>query len=344
MNHVFITGGAGFIGANLSRYHLGRGDNVTVFDNLSRRGASANLEWLKPFGEDRLQVVIGDVRNASALEQAIQNFPKIQRVYHLAGQVAVTSSLQNPRDDFEHNAAGTFNVLEAVRKFAAEAALVYASTNKVYGALENLDVVEESSRYAFRDLPYGIPETQPVDFYSPYGCSKGAGDLYVRDYARSYGLRSVVFRQSCIYGPRQFGIEDQGWLAHFCIAALLKKPITIFGNGKQVRDLLWVEDLVTAYDAACLRIDDVRGEIFNIGGGPGNTMSIWCEIAPVLEKVTGVKSVVQYQPPRLGDQNVFVSDVRKAADRLDWRPSTRCPEGIEKMWRWVVEHRDLFIR
>lgn len=340
--HVFITGGAGFIGANLAQFHLNQGDHVHLFDNLSRQGAVANIEWLSRLSADRLQVLKGDVRDANAVDEAIQQCPSVDRVYHLAGQVAVTCSLADPRADFECNAVGTFNVLEAVRRFAPEAAMVYASTNKVYGALDDVAVDELETRYMFRDLPYGVPEEYPVDFHSPYGCSKGAGDQYVRDYARSYGLRAAVFRQSCIYGPRQFGVEDQGWIAHFCIAALLKRPISIFGNGKQVRDILWVEDLVRAYDIVCNRMETARGQIFNIGGGPTNTTSIWREIEALLEAITGVKLEVCYRETRLGDQRVFVSDIRKARAQLNWMPGVNVETGIERLWSWINSCPNLF--
>ncbi|MGE4489124.1 MAG: GDP-mannose 4,6-dehydratase [Kiritimatiellales bacterium] len=343
MEHVLITGGAGFIGTNMAQFHLKRGDAVYLFDNFSRKGSSDNIAWLKTIPAGSLQVFRGDVRNAEEIDQAVRSCSAVDRVYHLAGQVAVTCSLTDPREDFESNAVGTFNVLEAVRCFAPEAAMVYASTNKVYGALDDVAVDELETRYMFRNLPFGISEEHPVDFHSPYGCSKGAGDQYVRDYARSYGLRAVVFRQSCIYGLRQFGVEDQGWIAHFCIALLRQKPITIFGNGKQVRDILWVDDLVAAYDAACVRMDEVHGEIFNIGGGAENTTSIWCEIAPHLETVTGVKPVVDYRPPRLGDQRIFVSDVRRAGERLGWAPTVGVEDGIGKLWHWISSNRELFV-
>jgi len=342
MEKVLITGGAGFIGANLARFHLERGDSVYVFDNLSRKGSADNIAWLQTVRSGVLQVLKGDVRHAAEIDQAVRRCSAVDRVYHLAGQVAVTCSLENPREDFESNAVGSFNVLEAVRRFAPEAALVYASTNKVYGALDGVMVDELETRYAFRDLPYGISESQPVDFHSPYGCSKGAGDQYVRDYARSYGLRAVVFRQSCIYGLRQFGVEDQGWIAHFCIAALLGTPVTIFGNGKQVRDILWIDDLTSAYDAACIRMEDVRGEVFNIGGGAQNTTAIWTEIAPLLEDMTGVRFPVNYRETRLGDQRIFVSDIRKAGRLLGWAPAVNVKDGVQRLWRWITENKELF--
>jgi CDP-paratose 2-epimerase len=241
----FITGGAGFIGSNSADYFLRQGHEVVVFDNLSRRGGPANLTWLRENHGARLQFIQGDIRDDAALATAVRG---ADVVLHLASQVAVTTSVQNPREDFEINALGTFNLLEAVRQAAPQAVVLYASTNKVYGGMADAAVREVNGRYAYTTYPQGIPESYPLDFHSPYGCSKGAGDQYMRDYARIYGLKTLVFRQSCIYGPRQFGIEDQGWVAHFVIAAVFGRPITIFGDGKQVRDLLHVSDLIRAYE------------------------------------------------------------------------------------------------
>lgn len=669
---IFITGGAGFIGCNLADYHLSRGDRVVIFDNLSRKGTEMNLAWLRERHGDRMVFIRGDIRDFDALRAALP--PDTARVYHMAGQVAVTTSVANPREDFEHNALGTFNVLEAVRAVAPQAIVFYASTNKVYGGMEDVAIVEEATRYRYRDFPLGIPESQPLDFHSPYGCcysedtdiltrdgwkkfyeltpedevltynlerrigeyqkptahfaysykgkmyvqvnrrlrtcvtpnhkmlvawdcdhnelksprlleaqsiagkpmvyllaadidegddpcevfilpevkvgehkhhfparaipmddwlrflgwyiseghcyenptngnctvtlttcsrtdeavavmrsiglspvvnkhhvtatsrqvyeyvkllgkgrdkhipadikklnrrhllvllkslldgdgnqrskhswryttvsrqlandvqeialrcgmaasvkqdkgglyrvyigttrtahcnlgknrstwvdyegqvycvevpnstvmvrqngfayfsgnSKGAGDQYVRDYARIYGLRTVVFRQSCIYGIRQFGVEDQGWVAHFCIAARLGRPITIYGDGKQVRDVLWIDDLIAAYEAAAAHIDVAVGQIYNVGGGPENTMSVWAEFGPLLERLAGHPISVSYAPWRPGDQRVYISDIRKAERELGWRPRVSVEEGIEKLWRWVDRNVELF--
>ena len=338
--NVFITGGAGFIGCNLADYHLSQGHRVVVFDNLSRTGADANLTWLQEKHGDLLTFTLGDIRDFNALRGAMS--ADTDRVYHMAGQVAVTTSVIDPRGDFESNALGTFNVLETARIVAPQAILFYASTNKVYGGMEEVATVEDETRYRYRDLPFGVSEDQLLDFHSPYGCSKGCGDQYVRDYARIYGLRTVVFRQSCIYGPRQFGVEDQGWVAHFCIAAQLEHPITIYGNGKQVRDVLWIGDLVAAYEAAAARIDISAGQIYNIGGGPENTMSIWTEFGPILEKLAGHPIPVTYADWRPGDQPVYVSDVRKAKRELEWHPLISVPEGIERLWKWVYTNLNLF--
>lgn len=338
--NIFITGGAGFIGCNLADHYLKRGHNVTIFDNLSRMGTALNLRWLNENHGDRLTFVRGDIRDFDALRAALPR--DTARVYHMAGQVAVTTSVANPRKDFEDNALGTFNVLEAVRGTAPEAIVFYASTNKVYGGMEDVAVVEEEARYGYRDLPAGVPESQPLDFHSPYGCSKGCGDQYVRDYARIYGLPTVVFRQSCIYGRRQFGVEDQGWVAHFCIAARLGRSITIYGDGKQVRDVLWIDDLIGAYEAAAKHIGVAAGQIYNIGGGPENTMSVWAEFGPMLERVAGHPIPVTYAEWRPGDQRVYVSDVSKAERELGWRPQVSPEEGVRYLWEWVDKHAELF--
>ena len=337
---VFITGGAGFIGCNLADEHLRQGHDVLIFDNLSRRGSERNLAWLRQRHGERLDFARGDVRDFAALRAALP--PDTARAYHLAGQVAVTTSVEDPREDFTINALGTFNVLEAVRERAPGAVLLYASTNKVYGGMEEVGIVEEPLRYRYRDRPHGIGEAQPLDFHSPYGCSKGAGDQYVRDYARIYGLRTVVMRQSCIYGPRQLGVEDQGWVAHFCIAASLGRPIRIYGDGKQVRDVLWVGDLIAAYEAAVARIDVAAGQVYNIGGGPGETMAVWKEFGPMLQELAGRELAVAYADWRPGDQRVYVSDIRKAARELGWRPQVSVGEGIERLWRWVGANGELF--
>jgi CDP-paratose 2-epimerase len=343
--HVFITGGAGFIGCNYAAHHLGLGDAVTICDNLSRPRTEHNLEWLRndaPRGDGAtLNFVQGDVRDFEALRNALaQTQPDL--VVHLASQVAVTTSVSNPREDFEINALGTFNVLEAVRCQPKPPAVIYASTNKVYGGMEDVAVVLDGDCYRYRDFPNGINERQPLDLHTPYGCSKGSGDQYVRDYARIYGLCTVVFRQSTIYGPRQFGVEDQGWLAHFIIAAILNRPITIYGDGKQVRDMLHVSDLVAAYDAAWANIDRASGQVFNIGGGPRNTLTIWSETGPMLEQMAGRNIAVTYADWRPGDQPVFVSDNTKASEVLGWVPKVHVRDGVRQLWQWVHSNPQLF--
>lgn len=341
MQNVLITGGAGFVGSNLAQRVLSTGGRVTVYDNLARAGTERNLAWLRDLGGDRLRFVRGDVRDAerlAALLAAVQP----NAVFHFAAQVAVTTSVSDPRTDFEVNALGTFNLLEAARRLRRPPAIFFTSTNKVYGGLEDVAVVAQPTRWTFRDRPLGIAETQPLDFHSPYGCSKGTADQYVRDYARIYGLRTVVFRMSCIYGPRQFGNEDQGWVAHFLISALLNRPLTIYGDGKQVRDILFVSDLVNAFAAAYARIDAVAGAVFNIGGGPDNTLAIWSEFAPRIERLTGHLPPIHRAEIRPGDQAVYISDTRKAAARLDWTPTVGVEEGIDRLYHWIRKNRALF--
>lgn len=336
---ALITGGAGFIGCNLADRLLERGDEVTVLDNLSRPGAAANLAWLRDRHGERLRFVRADVRDYATMLEAARG---VQVIYHLAAQVAVTSSVADPRTDFEINALGTFNALEAARHAGSDPLFIFSSTNKVYGGMEGVRIVELPGRYAYADMPYGVSEQQPLDFHSPYGCSKGAADQYVRDYARIYGLRTVVFRQSCIYGWRQYGIEDQGWVAWFLIAAVLGKPITIYGDGKQVRDLLFIDDLLDAFDAAVARIDAVRGRVYNVGGGPDNTLSIWHELEPLLRDLLGREVPVSYGDWRPGDQLVYISDIRAAERDLGWRPKIGVREGIAKLYEWIVANRELF--
>ena len=336
----FITGGAGFIGSNCADHFLHQGHTVTIFDNLSRIGSQANLEWLhERHGSRRLKVTRGDVRDYAALQESI---PGSEVVIHLASQVAVTTSVQDPRQDFEINALGTFNVLEAVRHHCPSAPFLYSSTNKVYGGMEELRILEEDTRYVYADYPYGIGENYPLDFHSPYGCSKGSGDQYTRDYARIYGLKTLTFRQSCIYGRRQFGVEDQGWVAHFVIASIMNRPINIYGDGKQIRDLLHVSDLIHAYELGLGKIDQISGEVFNLGGGSQNTLSIWAEFQPLLESLAGHPIPVLRGAWRPGDQRVFVADIRKAADYLAWQPTVSPAEGITDLFDWVKANQDLF--
>ncbi len=337
---ITITGGAGFIGSNLAHRLLAQGHQLTIFDNMSRSGGAQNIAWLqREFGADAFRLVKGELVDFAALQQACEG---AQRIYHLAGQVAVTTSVTNPRADFESNALGTFNMLEAARSVADNPIILYTSTNKVYGGMEDVKVVEGDTRYCYADYPYGIPETQTLDFHSPYGCSKGAGDQYVRDYHRIYGLRTVVARQSCIYGYRQFGIEDQGWVAWFIIAALKRRPIRIYGNGKQVRDVLFIEDLLDAYEALVKRIDVSAGQIYNVGGGPDNTMSIWTEFGPRLEQLLGRPIPVAHGDWRPGDQPVYISDIRKVEREIGWRPRVSVEEGTRRLFEWIRDNEDLF--
>jgi CDP-paratose 2-epimerase len=338
--HYLVTGGAGFIGSNYVNRLLQRGEKVTVYDNLSRDGGKRNLEWLhQNFGQEAFDIIVADVRDAAAIKEAAEDADVI---VHLAGQVAVTTSVTDPRDDFESNAFGTFNTLEAARLSGRNPIFIYASTNKVYGGMEDVELVQEATRWRYKYLVKGCPETQPLDFHSPYGCSKGAGDQYVRDYSRIYSLRSIVFRQSCIYGPRQFGIEDQGWVAWFIIAAVTGRPITVYGDGKQVRDILNVEDLLNAYDLAVEKNDIAAGKVYNLGGGPENVMSIWAEFGPILERLFGKKIEVGRGDWRPGDQRVFYADIHKAEQELGWKPKIGVEEGISRLYHWVLENRELF--
>jgi CDP-paratose 2-epimerase len=338
--NYMVTGGAGFIGSNYVSRLLQRGENVTIYDNLTRSGGPLNLQWLEEtYGQDAFRLVVGDVRDTSLLAEAAEDADVI---VHLAGQVAVTTSVKQPREDFECNALGTFNVLETARLSPKKPVVLYASTNKVYGHMTDLDIVEGDTRYRYANLPAGVSETYPLDFYSPYGCSKGTGDQYVRDYYRIYGLPTVVFRQSCIYGTRQFGIEDQGWVAWFAIAAIHNRSITIYGDGKQVRDVLYVDDLLDAYDAALAQIDQAAGQVYNIGGGPANTLSIWKEFQPMLEKLTGQSIPTSQSDWRPGDQLVYVSDIRKAERELGWKPRVGVQEGVGRLVNWVQENSHLF--
>ncbi len=338
--NYLVTGGAGFIGSNYVHRLLSRGEKVTVYDNLSRLGAKANIAWLEQdFGKGAIQLVLGDVIDGSRLAQTARDADVI---VHLAGQVAVTTSVMKPREDFEANALGTFNALEAARLSGRNPVFIYASTNKVYGEMDDVPVVEEPTRWRYANLEHGCAETQPLDFHSPYGCSKGAGDQYVRDYARIYGLKSVVFRQSCIYGPRQFGVEDQGWLAWMTIAAVTGRQITIYGDGKQSRDVLHVDDLLDAYDAAVANIEKIQGQVFNMGGGTPNVLAVWAEFGPLLEKLLGQKIPVARGDWRPGDQRVFYADTRKAMRAFSWQPRIALSEGIERLFAWVRQNKHLF--
>jgi CDP-paratose 2-epimerase len=337
---VLVTGGAGFVGSNLVNSFLTDGLSVTILDAFMRQGAYDNIAWLRKNPHaSKLSIVKDDVRNFPAVRDAVAD---ADIIYHLAGQVAVTTSVVDPRADFDVNALGTLNVLEAARLSGHRPPIIFTSTNKVYGGLEELDVVEEHDRYRFRDLPEGVAESQPLDFHSPYGCSKGAADQYTRDYARIYDLPTVVFRMSCIYGPRQFGTEDQGWLAHFIIAALTGRPITIYGNGKQVRDVLFVDDLVRALRLAAERIDTVAGEVFNIGGGPSNALSVWTEFSQYLQELNGEPVSARFDDWRPGDQPCYVSNTEKIGERLGWRPLVDKQTGISRLGGWVADNLVLF--
>ena len=347
---AIITGGAGFIGCNAAARRLRRGERVVVADNLFRRGADKNLAWLREQAEHSGSDAAGrlihapvDVRDAGALNALFDEHADAGVVLHLAGQVAVTTSVTNPREDFEINALGSFNVLEAARRLAKLRAFLYTSTNKVYGGMEDVGVMVRDGRYAYGspELTHGVPETQPLDFHSPYGCSKGAADQYTIDYARIYGLPTVCLRQSAIYGERQMGVEDQGWVSWFCIRAAQGKPITIYGDGMQVRDVLWIDDVLDAYDAAIERIDRVKGQAYNLGGGPRNVLSIG-DVPKLLERKLGRPLDVSYAEWRPGDQRVFIADIRKSERELGWAPKVGPEEGVGRLLAWVRANLDLF--
>lgn len=342
---IVITGGAGFVGSNLAATLLREGRQVTVIDNLTRRGNECNLAWLRelPGADKRLTFVHGDVRDAELVASMV-GAADVERVFHFAAQVAVTTSIAQPLHDLQTNVLGTFNVLEAVRRSRAKIppSLFFTSTNKVYGGLDRHRAIEEVTRYRFSDEKLhrcGIDEQTALDFHSPYGCSKGAADQYVRDYARIYGLPTVVFRMSCIYGTRQFGNEDQGWLAHFLIGAATGHPPTIYGNGKQVRDLLFVDDLVRAFQLAGERIQVTAGQVYNIGGGPQNSTSIWHELEPKIGALAGREVRPRWDSWRPGDQPIYVSDITRAERDFHWAPRVSVEEGLGRLWDWIQATR-----
>lgn len=336
---ILITGGCGFIGSNAGDYYAKKGYRVVVYDNLSRVGAGENLKWLKR--NKNIIVIKGDIRNSSKVAWAFRKY-RPGKVLHLAAQVTMVTSVKEPREDFEINALGTFNVLEALRLEAPEAALLYSSTNKVYGEMTDIEVVEKEKRYEYKNTE-GIDEKSPLDFHGPYGCSKGTGDQYTIDWARIYGLKTVVFRQSGIYGPHQFGIEEQGWLAWFVNALLFDKPVTLYGDGKQVRDVLYIDDLLNAYDSALENIKETRGKAFNVGGGNKFSLSIW-ELFEILEKLSNKKFKYTFSDWRPGDQKVYISNISKAKNTFGWSPKTSSNEGVERLYKWISENKSAILR
>ncbi|HYC05568.1 MAG TPA: SDR family NAD(P)-dependent oxidoreductase [Azospirillaceae bacterium] len=329
---VLVTGGAGFVGTNLADRLVRSGRRVVVLDDLSRAGVDRNLEWLKATHGDAVTVEIGDVRDRDTVNRVVG---RASAVFHLAAQVAVTTSLTGPRHDFEVNALGTFNLLEAVRAQSEPPPLLFSSTNKVYGSLSDLSLDELDDRYEPSEAcnARGVRESRPLDFHSPYGCSKGAADQYVLDYGRSYGLRTAVFRMSCIYGPHQCGTEDQGWVAHFLLAARAGRPITLYGTGKQVRDILFVEDLVEAFVLGLRHIDRLSAEAYNIGGGAGNAVSLR-QVLRIIEQLTGRPVQAEYGPWRTGDQPWYVSDTGRFRAATGWSPKVGFEEGIGRLNDW----------
>lgn len=331
-----ITGGCGFLGSNIASKILEQQDELIAYDNLSRIGSEQNLEWLKSQG--KFGFVNADINNFENLSAVIKN-EKPDVIYHLAGQVAMTTSIANPRLDFETNVLGSFNVLEAVRQFSPKTCIVYSSTNKVYGDLEHLNYEETDSRYNSIEYPNGIDEKAGLDFQSPYGCSKGSADQYMLDYAKTFGLNTIVFRHSSMYGARQFGTYDQGWISWFCQKAVETKynkntTFTISGDGKQVRDVLYSDDMIELYINAPNHIEKAKGLVFNVGGGIKNSLSL-LELFGILEKELDVELKYTKLPARKSDQKVFVADIKKASEIFDWAPKTDKITGIKKMLEWV---------
>jgi CDP-paratose 2-epimerase len=331
---TLITGGAGFIGSNLAHRIASAGGDVVLFDNLARPGVHRNARWLEDQHGRRVELVIGDVRDARAVRRVME---RVDRVFHFAAQVAVTTSLVDPLEDFEINAGGALHVLEAIREEERDIPLLFTSTNKVYGALADVRLALDGRRWMPVE-PHlavnGVSEARALDFHSPYGCSKGTADQYVLDWSRSYGLSSVVFRMSCIYGPRQFGTEDQGWVAHFLIRALEGAPIAIYGDGMQVRDLLFVDDLVDAFLGAHAGLARTRGRAFNVGGGAHNAVSL-LELLDLAHELTGRRIEITSAAPRVGDQRWYVSDPRALEAAIGWRPRTSVHRGVEKLVAWL---------
>jgi CDP-paratose 2-epimerase len=330
-----ITGGAGFVATNVADRLLRMGRRVRLFDNLSRAGVEQNLRWIQARHGDRVEFVRGDVRDQAAIRRAICG---VDQVFHFAAQVAVTTSLTDPFLDFEVNARGTLNLLEAIRAADAPPTLLFTSTNKVYGDLDDVRLRRGRSRYEPEDegmAMRGISEARPLDFHSPYGCSKGAAEQYVLDYARTFGVPATVFRMSCIYGPHQFGTEDQGWVAHFLIQALQRRPLTLYGDGLQVRDVLFVEDLVDAMLLAHDRIEDTAGDAFNIGGGPANTISL-VELMELIAHLTGERPAFAIEPWRPADQRYYVSSTSKFEHLTGWAARVGVRQGVERLLSWLV--------
>lgn len=331
---ILITGGAGFVGSNLAHRLLSAGHRVRLLDNLSRAGVERNLRWLMETHGDLVDIEVPDLRNLSIIRHAVRD---ASQVFHFAAQVAVTSSLDDPIEDFEINARGTLNVLEAIRAAQNPPPLVFTSTNKVYGNLANLEFIKEGTRYAPTDSAIrerGIGENRPLDFHSPYGCSKGAADQYVVDYARTYRIPALVFRMSCIYGPHQYGNEDQGWVAHFVIRSMAGKPITIYGDGMQVRDILFVEDLVDAFLLAQQHINKLAGNAFNIGGGAANSISL-LELLDLLAELHGGELSVRFEDWRAADQRYYVADTSKFSGLTGWQPRVGVHEGVRRLYEWI---------
>ncbi len=336
MENATITGGAGFIGCNLAHRLLEQGWRATIYDNMSSAGSDLNVGWLQALHGSALTVVPGDIRDFAAVLKAVQG---ADVVYHLAGKASILRSIADPRLDFEVNALGTLNVLEAARQSLNPPIVVTASSSQVYGALRHVPITELGTRYAFRDLPNGITEDQPVDPCTPYGCSKAVADQYTRGYARMYGMRTVVFRLSVIYGPHQLGVEDQGWVAYFALQAALRRPIVRYGTGKQVRDILFVDDLVEALTRVPTAIERISGKTYNVGGGSGNALSVWQDFEPLLAKYFGMRpDVARVEDERPLDTKVYVSDITRVSQDLGWAPTVEPSDGVTRLLGWIEDN------
>lgn len=338
---ILINGGCGFLGSNLASYGIENGYDITVLDNLSRFGASSNLEWLKTLGN--FTYIHGDTRNKNDVETVIKN-GQYDAVFHLAGQVAMTTSIENPYKDFEINTMGAVNVLDSIRKYSPQTAIFFSSTNKVYGDLEQYTYKETEKRYICEEFPNGFDESVPLDFRSPYGCSKGAADQYMLDYNRIFGVKATVFRHSSMYGSRQFATYDQGWVGWFVEKAIEKyknpdcDPFTISGNGKQVRDILHAKDMINLYYTALEHTDEVCGQAYNIGGTMEQSLSL-LELFDMLNEMLDIKMEYVKLPVRQSDQKVFVADTKKIQNRIGWKPQVSAHEGVEAMLEWVKSIR-----
>ena len=339
MKNILITGGAGFIGTNAVHYFAKKGWNVCLLDNLSRKGSEENLRWLQSQKNYSFIFKKIDIRDKIDVDKLFQE-NSFDALIHLAGQVAVTTSIDDPREDLDINIIGTFNLLESIRKYSPNTIMINASTNKVYGELENYDVLEKDLSYKYKSHPNGISESAILDFHSPYGCSKGSADQYVIDYARIYDIKATTFRQSCIYGPRQLGSQDQGWISWFIISSLSKRTINIYGNGKQVRDVLYIDDLIRAYDLAISNSSNIKGEAFNIGGGSSNSISL-IECINMISEILDSKVEYNFSDPRPGDQKIFVSDISKISKALNWEPTYSVKKGVGNLIKWTKTELDL---
>ncbi|NVM52480.1 MAG: GDP-mannose 4,6-dehydratase [Candidatus Helarchaeota archaeon] len=341
MGQVLITGGLGFIGSNLINFLLSETEDIViVYDNILQEKVLKNKTWLEQkFPKNsRLKIIRGNLRDSEKLKESMVD---VEKIYHIAGQIAVTTSVLDPLIDFEINAQGTLNVLENARQLDTDPCLILTSTNKIYGDLKGISIIEEEKRYDFEKLKQGIAENTPPNPYSPYGCSKFCADSYFKAYSRIYGLKTIIFRMSCIYGYRQFGTEDQGWVAHFIISSLFNRKFTIYGDGKQTRDVLFVQDLIDAFQLAFKKINITKGKAYNIGGGPNNTVSL-LELIHLLEKLLNHKIKYDFNDWRPGDQKVYYSNINKAKKDFNWIPQISKEEGIQKLFNWVRDNSTLF--